>query len=420
MRAQWAEFITRRSARYLSVVGDVAREESLHLPSDAVDHFLKRLRGTGGDLQLIAQVHYLTQLRVAQFVHEQLGSLVRAISHATVPEIEVSLRGARGKVLWPETRRRIDTAMIEPGAFIVRRAERSADVPENQLLKLLLHQLSAAVQGIGLRVGTGHLLSALDALRTECDQALREPYMRTVTRPSSASARMRQRAERNRNWRYGEAAQIQVGFENAVRQNKWQTILDLVQRGWMAPVDDDDLFELYVLVLVLDILEAEIGLGPPTFYGLIRARRKEVAEFQSDTGELTRVFFDQSMAEVFSYQSRYRALVRSYEGLTGQEHRPDLSVSVASPSRPERRLLIEMKRSSDPRYRSESVYKCFGYLHDLEGLWSNEPAQAPKLVLVFPEGVRRRDSVQSDGNDLAACAADDRGRLAELIRSALF
>ena len=117
-------------------------------------------------------------------------------------------------------RRRADSGRVPPGALVVRRAEKSANVPENQLLKLLLGQVSAAVRGVSGRVGTGRLLSELDGLRKRADLALNDAGMRMVTMPRRATVRMRQRAERSRNWRYAEAASLQLGLEAALQQGK--------------------------------------------------------------------------------------------------------------------------------------------------------------------------------------------------------
>jgi hypothetical protein len=76
----------------------------------------------------------------------------------------------------------------------------------------------------------------------------------------------------------------------------------LLAANWLEPVDPDDLFELYALVLVLDLLEVELGLGPPMQYGLAVPGRDHVAMFETE-GNRVRVFFDQSPASVLDYSS---------------------------------------------------------------------------------------------------------------------
>jgi hypothetical protein len=75
--------------------------------------------------------------------------------------------------------------------------------------------------------------------------------MQSMSRPRQATVLMRQRALRNRSWRYKKVAMLQQELDASVHESKWEQILRLLARGWLAPVDTDDLFELYVQVLVL-------------------------------------------------------------------------------------------------------------------------------------------------------------------------
>ena len=132
--------------------------------------------------------------------------------------------------------------------------------------------------------------------------------------------------------------------------------------NWLEPVNDDDLFELYVLVLVLDIIAEELNFGTPTEYGLLTTGRRHVALFEKDNSTLS-VYFDQSPAAILGNPSAYGTVLRSYTGVSGSERRPDLML-VLTQGNERREIIVEAKRTSDGPYTSDSIYKVFGYLHD--------------------------------------------------------
>ena len=186
----------------------------------------------------------------------------------------------------------------------------------------------------------------------------------------------------------------------------------LLAVGWLEPVSDDDLFELYCLVLVLDIISDELGLGQPLESGLLLRGRSHVAAFESSAGRIE-VFFDQSPAMVMNIISRYSVVRKAHRGLTGTERRPDILVTFKPfDGSPVTNLLIEIKKSADGQYISDSVYKAFGYLHDFASLWKTTTLN-PKLILMIPSGVwPKQDEALTE---IAMISSDDRQSLAAIL-----
>jgi len=127
-----------------------------------------------------------------------------------------------------------------------------------------------------------------------------------------------------------------------------------------------------------------------------------------------RVFFDQTPAAVLGIPTEYGRVVGQYRGISGGERRPDILLVAESEGRP-RLVLVEMKKTADGRYMSDSIYKVFAYLYDFKGSPSE---RAVKAVLVVPTGVSTSPGAPVDRAVFVA-SADDRGEMARTLGNAL-
>jgi hypothetical protein len=302
--------------------------------------------------------------------------------------------------------------------FVVQRRHTTSDVGENRLLKLFLTQVREIVAATKKLVGTGAVLAELEQIDQSVIDAMKKPQIREVSSVSKATALMRSRARRHRNRHYGQMAELQAELQAVFAEEKWSAILRLLESNWVEPIDDDDLFELFVLVTTLDILEKEAGLSEPINYGLIKAGRKEVAKFQSSDREID-VYFDQGPARSFSILSEYGSIISDYIGFNSKAHRPDIIIRSRRKHAPTTYTLIEVKRSEDETYQRDSVYKVLGYLKDFADLWPYPSLQSPKAILVFPEKVTPKPNIDERDRDLVLVSSDDRERFKNLIRRSL-
>ena len=169
-----------------------------------------------------------------------------------------------------------------------------------------------------------------------------------------------------------------------------------------------------MLVLTLDVLSNEVGLGEPIEYGLVISERDHVALFQGEQ-QTVRVFFDQAPAAILGASTEYRGAMRLHSGISGNERRPDILVVSETPSSTSV-VLVEAKRSSDGRYISDSVYKAFGYLYDLRDLAFSGVSVA--AVLAVPTGVAAAGAATSK-RSLYVTSGDDRMDFAASLRAAI-
>ena len=318
----------------------------------------------------------------------------------------------RGKIYWPDTIRGRLSGKVPQGTYITSRVEKVADIPESQLLKHFLQQVAYAADTLSRLTSGGSLPPQIAAIRQAAHASLANPHLSAVSSVPAVTAQMVLRALRHKNPAYGSAARHWSDFRGAVELGKWPAIMNLMQEGWVAPISEDDLFELYALALTLDTLEVDLKLGPPRL-GLIKTGRRAIAEFNVG-GNILYVYFNQSPNTFISARSRYVEMVSAHDGISGSERRPDITLRLSS--HPERRMIIEVKRTSDAAYISNSVYKVYGYLHDFADMWQEE--QNPKAVLFFPTPVHLRDPLREIGKH-ELVATSDRPGLANAIVSAL-
>lgn len=415
-RDKWATFIcqTGQADRYLQAGGNVAYHESVEVDAEQLKDFLERLGKAKADARLLIRLYFLLQPRVRRFFRKTLPALLRSASHVATGTIQLSRRGLRGKILWPSTLQARLTGRAPPGSYVVRRPERSSDVPENQLLvRFLTDVLETVTEIIGL-VGTGAVLAELDDLLHRAQTALNSSYLREVTVPRQATSLMRQRARRHRSPRYKHLAALQRQLEMSLIEDRWQSVLRLLRKGWLEPISGDDLFELYTLVLILVVLEHDRGWGAPK-PGLIRRGRRQVAIFNpASMGVCVEVYFDQSPATQFDVSSAYSNILAAYHGIQGARRRPDIIVRVHLSGEIVRTVLFESKNTEEAGYKRASVYKVLGYLKDFEALWGVSVDQTPKACLVFPAEA----GVSPKGNDHelpVVLAAATRERMKEIL-----
>lgn len=415
-REAWADFIRQRGKRLAYASGAVAWETS-GLPQGEVAEFLGRLKEAEAETRLLARLYHLAREPTQAFFDERLRDLTRSATHVSAGRPEVSRKGAKGKINWPSTLRSRLAGKLDRAALVVRKPETSSDVPENRLLKLYLHNVSGAVGYLTSRLGSRAVPLQVRELGRFADRGLKEPFVRDVLLEQKTSARMRQRARRNRNRGYRELLHRQDEFAEATIEQKWVTILKLLADGWLTPIADDDLFELFALVVVLDVLEVDLGFDAAAVYGLIRPDRREIAVFEKG-GTRVRVFFDQSPATVLEPgMSEYVDILKAYDGLPpGATPRPDILILFDAPTG-QRRLIVEVKETRDDRYMRGSVYKVLGYLRDFREMWAGEMAdQRPKALLLFPGELCPHDDSDADERELVLASAQDRSRIRDILR----
>lgn len=419
-REAWRDFICapHRAGRHLSAIGrGVAGAKSDPIDLAVLQAFLERLHDATDDVRLLGSAVDLIAGGYGAFAKGPLHRVLDALSNEMLAQEQVVGPGLRGNPRWDRTLLQRMAGTLSPVHFVTRTSHRSFDLPENKLLSWLVDDLRRTVSVIEQRVGTTGLHATLQGLRDNCERTRQHHWFGDIAVPLRLTPEMIAAASRHRRPEYRAAAALarrRFELETNDHHAWWYTILSLLAVNWLEPVSDDDLFELYVLVLALDLLSDELGFGEPVEYGLVTSRRGHVALFQ-DEHQKVRVYFDQTPAAVLGIMTEYGQVFAQHRGLSGGERRPDILV-VAEHDGKTRLVLIEMKKTSDGRYISDSIYKVFGYLYDFKG--DTAAGQTVKALLVVPGGVSAAPSAPMD-RTVFVTSGDDRAGMSEALKAAL-
>lgn len=419
-RETWSDFICspRRAGRHLASIG----RNAVGAMADAVDQslledFLSRIDDERA-VELLAQFVDLSVGGYDAFVADRLNRLLDALSNEKKAVFETVGPGLRGQVQWGKTLVARRTGTLPAGRYFSRVAHRTFDMPINRVLTWLIHDLSAGLYLIKTQVGSKRLTPRMERMDAQLREALSHHWLADVEPSTDVQADLAlSRIDVGRGAYHDVLAltRRRVRLQERDDDRRWQEIVSLLAVGWLEPLDDNDLYELYALVLVLDILEEDLGLGAPVKIDLVRPDRREVAMFEVDD-RTVRVFFDQSFSGIMGRPARYEATTASISGLSSHPRRPDIVVAVAdSAGTIIRTILLEVKNTSDPKYIAESIYVCFGYLHDFQDFNTFVSGNINCVLLV--NGVI--DLRPAKYRDLTVIVPHMRGQLAAVLEDAL-
>jgi hypothetical protein len=216
-------------------------------------------------------------------------------------------------------------------------------------------------------------------------------------------------AERSRSGPYWRAATLWRELDRLLDVNDIRLLRDILAVGWLGPLSDDDLFEVYVLVRVLKVLEEWLCESDPKRYqyNLMSIDRYALASFEGLEWSAN-VYFDtaphRAFGPIFSGSDyKYLNLLARYGDSAAAARRPDICIMLKRKADefviP---LLLEVKNTSfGVQYGRDSVYKSLGYLADFERLWPNERVGVrPKALLVLRDGVNPDDYAAALAEDL--------------------
>lgn len=421
-RDKWHAFVTdpARAGRHLSNLGtSVGHSATTPVDPSVLEDFLQRLSNSEASVELIASIVDLTSREYFEFCTRHLPPLLDSLANEKVGELAVVGPMLRGNTRWDLTAIGRTSGRVLPTQFVTRLPQRSFVLPENALVRWLVDDLTRTVKFVENSIGSKALLPQLSIIREGCEEAMRHQWFREVPPPRWLDASMRLAAQRQRLPAYRIASGLaarRLRYSSKDHTSRWRHILELLAVSWLAPVSDDDLFELFSLVMVLDLLENELGLGSPTQYGLAAPGRDHIALFDTAAGSV-RVYFDQSPVSVLGCRSYQLEILDAHDGARGVGRRPDLMLVHDGPSS-RHVMFVEVKRTADGSYISDSVYKALGYISDFRDLWAVGSTN-PKIAVLFPEGIAPRDQSAIGGQEVVLSSAFDRTSLASALRLGL-
>ena len=318
---------------------------------DALTTFLERLAARPADLTHLAMLYHLFRSGGAeQFFVNELPEAVHRPSHSTRRARNVGRKVGRGQIVWSETMLR-QRARSDPTVYVVNQAVKEYDTPFNQLLAHYLREVWTELGRIKTS-SRGRLTSRAELIISNSQEALRSAYLRQARSITSVSSSMLHAAGRSKHSVYWRAAELWNELERLRDPTDIRRLRDILLVGWLGPLNDDDLFELYVLVRALRALEKTLCGDQPerAEYNLITGDRDWIARFAGAEWVAT-VHFNTAPHNAFEAtfgesDYKYKNLLVRYDGTAAARH-PDICVTLTRMSDgfvlP---MLVEVKNTS--------------------------------------------------------------------------
>jgi hypothetical protein len=389
--------------------------------AQAIGTFLESLGCDEQELEWLALLHHLLRAMGAkEFLLDELPSMLPLLSRQRETQRVVDKK-PRGRILWGDTFV-YRLSRCSPQDFVVQYPSRTPDTPENRLLK---HYVRTIADKAKSTMGASRGTALVSEILSSCEEMLSSRYLSDIEDIGEVTSLMLQRTARDRRIIYAQLYDLWTEYDKAVLNRDIDVIKDLLSKGWLSPQDEDSLFELYVLISVInaleDFVEKRATLDSIKF-GLVRPGKTRTVAVINGASVVANVGFDESPMHIFvdfktnAERSIYKQMVDIYGDLRGAMRRPDVTVGINYGGNPEVRLIVEIK-NTPPRssYASESVYKAIGYLKDFEAVWSTD--QKPKVILAVPKGFAVSADVQSDwlAQDIVIISGDIRTACLEIL-----
>jgi hypothetical protein len=365
------------------------------------------------DFDRLVDQRLSTHPRVQHFVQVLAPSILRSISKSTESGLESGWGRVRGRVDWQLTvaARRENGGYA--GRYVWRAPERQYDLPENRLFAFTLREVRATARraAAGTRpssTGVGRWRDSAARVALSAEINLGHVVLKNVLALSTLDSRCWQRTWNHRRHEYRSLAAFLTWMQLAQERTSLAS-RQLMASTYLMPLSNDSVFELFVLMKVLQAAEVEgWQLSQIRAIGALKA-----PVFRLSRPDATCTIFYQHTPEALKEASDYLEMFRG-TGIPTAVRRPDIVIGIHGATS-EWLGLVEVKRSSSQSYISDGIYKCLGYLRDFADVVDAQ--EGPKAVLVAWGGVK---PLYRTNNEISVLTANGLARaLQPFLRDAL-
>ena len=366
---------------------------------------------SAASLATLAHLHLVLGDEVEQFVTVALPVLLAELHPVAPPRLEARRGAVHGAIAWgATTAARAATGSADRSLYVTSTARKTFAAPETRLLIATLQALQASCLALW---PSGHDSGVMadaaapsaegadaDAVRWSArvarvagvvDHALRDGRLRATGLKTAAAMTVRAgdlaACQRSSRHAVRLLAQAYARYHGLIRRPSPAALLDALRQRVLIPLDDDALYELWALLGAATVLDE---LGYVLEVANLIGRHSAPFSYRAPHGRaLVRLRFGHTPAH-WRRDSRYRAIFERY-GLAGATRRPDLIVEMRQGrgrGRQTRHLLVEVKRTRNPGYIADSIYKVLGYLADFAAVFANQ--QETQGLLLLWDGVAER------------------------------
>ncbi|MEY9748825.1 hypothetical protein ABIF65_008199 [Bradyrhizobium japonicum] len=357
------------------------RFSAVYRPSDVLAAFAclpKR------EFDTLRRLNFVLCAETAEFLHEHVPHFVRHAPSTTQHMVEDRSGPPRGRIDWLRTYARRTQAGSDPTRFVTRSIERSSDTTAARLFSFLLARIAENGEWLDKRplpeVARTQVLNAIDIARRNA-ASLRGRGVRAANRVTSREVGPLRKSRRSD---VLAAVRLFDLYVNVVELANENLLRNLLRERQMAPEDLDDLFEVWALLVLVEVhLQNGWELREALLIGGDASPKRPKFTLAND--DAVAELFYQTVPTEMGKSSAYKSIFNEYD-LDASMRRPDVTVRVTWPDRQVQRFIVEVKRTRDQSYILDSVYKTLGYLSDFKDTIG---PNSPFALLVVWDGIAR-------------------------------
>jgi hypothetical protein len=331
------------------------------------------------EVRRLCALHFLLSAEVAALLEHAAPAALRAAGRS-VAATETRRGALRGRPDWSATHRRRASAGSDSTIYVYSAPHR--DRRHEAALAVLLRAVrAAAATALAGTAAAGRDEASWQAVCTRCDQTAARMlgHPRLAGSPLLDGDAGEPPAGPHPSW-WPPVAAARALHRRLVVDLDPAALAEALSARAVEPAGDDVLFELWAALATLAALE-EAGWRRVALRLLGTASGGPFAVLRGPAGSRRRLaLYVQHTPRAWREASRYAEVFARY-GLAGGMRRPDMIVEVAEGGK-RRWMLVEAKRTVDPAYIAESVYKVLGYLADFAPVLEGGP-EPHALLLVW-------------------------------------
>jgi hypothetical protein len=369
-----------------SVLADVSglgwlvlkRFSAAYRPSDIIAAFATLPKR---EFDLLRRLHFGLSEMAGAFLTVHVPNFLRFTPSSTEHVVEDRAGPPRARIDWARTLARRSQSGFDAGRFVTRPVERTSDSSAARLvgyMARLIAENADRLKGAKIPQAAAHEIEELGRLATRQLGILQGRGVRVPSKLTGREVAHLRRTSRED----VRSAILLFDLHVQLMENANENILrDLLKRRHMAPENLDDLFEVWGLLTFVQLhLEEGWILQQAHLIGGDHDPKRPRFTLEKD-GAAAEIFFQTVPAEMVKV-STYKELFANYD-LPVAIRRPDISLKLTVDEQP-RHMIVEVKRTSDPGYITDSVYKTIGYISDFKRALG---PGTPLAILLVWEGV---------------------------------
>ncbi|WIM41145.1 hypothetical protein PO903_09835 [Paenibacillus sp. PK4536] len=364
--------------------------------SEAEDTFLNLTGLNRKELDMLADIRFLLSKDVENFVNRVAPEIInRLLKNSNYNQV-IDRGQVRGKIHWQKTISERAMNGYDKNIYVYTKKRQSFDLPENQLFLYILNYIYEKSNIFSSEEYfyltwysevevNDKWIKKVSIITTKINRLLKNSYIKQIIQTKKISTEAICLSKKSRILHYKElgilAERLLFSKEHPIYFLKEELNSNILE-----PLNKDTLYEIAVLFKVIQTA-VEIGWNEKEI-GLIGGKSKAVSILKKEN--MTLKLYFQKLPIEMSKCSIYGEIIKGY-GLSERLRRPDIILEFDNGTI-KKFLIIEVKRSSNPKYLVDGTYKLLAYIKDFEGV-SQKGYKLKGLLIAWNKiGIREYNS----------------------------